>query len=178
MWRRGLPLVAAAVVLAACGSGDPAQPADDAPRAPDRAERTPSPSATASGAQAPARRGIRLAAVGRFHAPLYVTAPPGDTRTIFVVEQGGRIMVVRGERKLARPFLNISGQVLAGGEQGLLSMAFAPDYARSRRFYVYFTGRDGRENVVEDRAASASCCACPIPSPTTTAACCSSAPTG
>jgi glucose/arabinose dehydrogenase len=71
------------------------------------------------------------------------------------VEQGGRIFVIRGGRRLDRPFLDIRGQVLSGGEQGLLSLAFAPDYATSRRFYVYFTGRDGRQNVVEYRAASA-----------------------
>jgi glucose/arabinose dehydrogenase len=157
MWRRGLlPLVAAAG-LAACGSGDSTRPADEASRGgrggpASTAREAPSAS---RGSSAQARRGIRLAGIARFSAPLYVTAPPGDTRRIFVVEQGGRIMVVRGGRKLARPFLDISGRVLAGGERGLLSMAFAPDYATSRRFYVYFTGRDARQYVVEYRAASA-----------------------
>jgi glucose/arabinose dehydrogenase len=152
---RHLPVLLLAV-LAACGSddassSDPAQrtatpPADTAPE-PAREEQS-----EAGAAQA---RGVRLVAVGRFDEPLYVTAPPGDRRRQFVVEQGGRIRVVRGGRKLARPFLDIRGQVQAGGEQGLLSMAFAPDYARTRRFYVYFTGRDGRQNVVEYRAATA-----------------------
>jgi hypothetical protein len=58
---------------------------------------------------------------------------------LFVVEQGGRIMEVRDGQKLATPFLDISSDVRAGGEQGLLSMAFAPDYATSRKFYVYYT---------------------------------------
>ena len=60
-------------------------------------------------------------------------------------------MVVRNGRKLAQPFLDISSQVTSGGEQGLLSMAFAPDYASSGRFYVYFTDNDGDQRVVEYR---------------------------
>jgi glucose/arabinose dehydrogenase len=105
---------------------------------------------------AQARRGVRLVTVGRFNAPLYVTAPPGDNRRLMVVEQPGRIMVVRGGRKLARPFLDISSQVLYGGEQGLLSVAFPPDYQQSGRFYVYFTARGGADNrIVEYRRATA-----------------------
>ena len=53
------------------------------------------------------------------------------------------------------PFLDIRSQVTAGGEQGLLSVAFAPDYARSGRFYVYFTDRSADQRVVEYRRASA-----------------------
>ena len=64
-------------------------------------------------------------------------------------------MVVRNGRKLGTPFLDISSQVTSGGEQGLLSMAFAPDYASSGRFYVYFTDGDGDQRVVEYRRASA-----------------------
>jgi len=89
--------------------------------------------------------------VGRFDAPLYVTAPPGDRRRVFVVEQGGRIMVVRGGRRRARPFLDVSAQITSGGEQGLLSMAFAPDYASSRLFYIYVTDRAGDTLVLEYR---------------------------
>ena len=66
----------------------------------------------------------------------------GDRRR-FVVERDGRILVVRGGRVLRRPFLDITSDVSSGGESGLLSMAFAPDYARSRRFYVYYTDNQG-----------------------------------
>src|SRR5580765_6545850 len=136
----GRPLVIAAVALAmaACGGGDAARPAT-----------------TSAPARGAAAHGVRLVRIGTFDQPLYVTAPAGDRRRVFVVEQAGRIMVVRGGRKLAQPFLDIRSQVLSGGEQGLLSMAFAPDYARSGRFYVYFTGRDSRQHVVEYRRASA-----------------------
>ena len=152
-------LLLAVLLLAGCGSADPAPRGEPAPTTAEAPAGT-SPAAggaatedpDAAGAQA---RGVRLVPIGRFDQPLYVTSPPGDTRRQFVVEQGGRIFVIRGGRRLDRPFLDIRGQVLSGGEQGLLSLAFAPDYATSRRFYVYFTGRDGRQNVVEYRAASA-----------------------
>jgi glucose/arabinose dehydrogenase len=85
---------------------------------------------------------------------VFVTAPPGDRRRLFVVEQAGRVRVLVGGRLRATPFLDIRGQVTAGGEQGLLSIAFAPDYATSRRFYVYFTDRSGDQRVVEYRRAS------------------------
>ena len=69
---------------------------------------------------------MRLVKVGDFDAPLYVTAPPGDKRRLFVVEQAGEIVRRRGGGKpQAQPFLDIRSKVTAGGEQGLLSMAFA-----------------------------------------------------
>jgi glucose/arabinose dehydrogenase len=65
-------------------------------------------------------------------------------------------MVVRAGRKLAQPVLDIRSQITYGGEQGLLSVAFAPDYQTSGRFYVYFTNRGGADNrIVEYRRASA-----------------------
>jgi glucose/arabinose dehydrogenase len=152
-------LLLCVLLLAGCGSADPAPRSRPAPRTADAPADT-SPTAGEAGADDPdaagaQARGVRLVPVGRFDQPLYVTSPPGDTRREFVVEQGGRIFVLRGGRRVERPFLDITSQVLSGGEQGLLSMAFAPDYATSRRFYVYFTGRDGRQNVVEYRAATA-----------------------
>ena len=80
------------------------------------------------GSQASARP-VRLLRVGSFDEPTYLTAPRGDPRR-FVVERGGRIRVVKGGRTLGQPFLDISDLVSTGGESGLLSMAFAPDYAR------------------------------------------------
>jgi len=92
---------------------------------------------------------VRLTEVGSFAAATYVTSPPGDSRRLFVVEQGGTIQVVRDGVKLDTPFLDIDPLVMSGGEQGLLSMAFAPDYATSRKFYVYYTGNDGNNHVAE-----------------------------
>ena len=141
-----LPAVAA-LALAACGGGD------DEPRAvtdPATASVAPATSASSS-VQAAASGSVRLASVGTFSAPVYVTAPPSDRRRIFVVEQGGTIRVVRAGRTQRTPFLDIRSRVIAGGEQGLLSMAFAPDYASSRRFYVNYTDRRGVQRVVEYR---------------------------
>src|SRR3954447_15913209 len=93
--------------------------------------------------------GASLHRIGSFESPTYVTAPPGDAHRVFVVEQPGTIRVVRDGRKLAKPFLDIRRQVQAGGERGLLSMAFAPDYAKSKLFYVYYTGHDGDIHIQE-----------------------------
>jgi glucose/arabinose dehydrogenase len=82
---------------------------------------------------------------------VYVTAPRGDRRRAFVVQQGGKIRVVRGGQVRPAPFLDLTPRVTSGGEQGLLSMAFAPDYAKTRRFYVNYTDRAGVQRVVEYR---------------------------
>lgn len=107
----------------------------------------------ADGADAPARearvRDLRRRRIGTFSNPTYVTAPPGDRRRLFVVEQAGTIRVIHRGRKVRRPFLDISDRVEAGGERGLLSMAFAPRYRKNRRFYVYYTARGGDIRVVE-----------------------------
>ena len=84
---------------------------------------------------------LELSRVADFSAPVHVAQPPGDTRRLFVVEKGGTIAVVRDGQKLGEPFLDISDLVLDQGERGLLSMAFAPDYPTSGRFYVYYTAR-------------------------------------
>lgn len=80
--------------------------------------------------------------------PVYLTAPAGDERQ-FVVERPGRIRVVQNGTLLAAPFLDISARVYSGGEGGLLSMAFAPDYAASGAFYIYFI--DANHDIVVER---------------------------
>jgi glucose/arabinose dehydrogenase len=152
MRRAGLIALAAGVLVTACGSGDSGRAA--APSA--TATKSAAPAATETAApQAQASRGARLKRIGDFSSPVYLTAPPGDRRRVFVVEQGGTIQVVVGGKRRATPFLDIRGQVTSGGEQGLLSMAFAPDYADSGRFYVYFTDRSGDQRVVEYTRAGA-----------------------
>ena len=143
--RAAVIVLATAALVGACGSGDGGSGGTGA-------------SGTANGNDAPATaaaRGVRLKRIGRFSSPVYVTAPAGDRRHLFVVEQEGRIRVLVGGRLRKTPFLDIRSQVTAGGEQGLLSVAFAPDYARSGRFYVYFTDRSADQRVVEYRRASA-----------------------
>jgi glucose/arabinose dehydrogenase len=103
---------------------------------------------------APAQgRRVRLLPLGNFNEPTYLTAPRGDRRR-FVVEREGTIRIVERGRVLERPFLDISDRVTSGGESGLLSMAFAPDYASSRRFYVYYTDRQGFLQIDQFRASA------------------------
>jgi glucose/arabinose dehydrogenase len=77
-----------------------------------------------------------------------VHGPPGAGELVFVVEQRGRVKVVRGDRRLPGSFLEITNSVSCCGERGLLSIAFA-DFGRDRRFYVYFTDNQGDIRVVE-----------------------------
>jgi glucose/arabinose dehydrogenase len=91
----------------------------------------------------PAQRGrpVRLLLLGRFDQPTYIAAPRGDRSRRFVVQREGSIVLVRGRRRST--FLDISDRVTTGGESGLLSMAFAPDYRTSGRFFVYYTDNEG-----------------------------------
>lgn len=79
-------------------------------------------------------------------APLYLTAPAGDSR-LFVVEQPGRIRVIVGGVLQQTPFLDLTSRVSYGGEQGLLSVAFHPDYAANGYFYVDYTDTAGDTRV-------------------------------
>jgi glucose/arabinose dehydrogenase len=91
---------------------------------------------------------------GAYDAPVYLTAPRGDTSRLFIVEQTGAIRIIKDGTAVSRPFLDISGKVSSGGEQGLLSMAFDPGYATNRRFYVNYTNTAGDTRVVRYRASA------------------------
>jgi hypothetical protein len=78
--------------------------------------------------------------------PLYLTAPDGDAR-LFIVEKGGTIRIVKDGSLLPSPFLDISGQVSTGREQGLLGFAFHPQYATNGRFIVHYTDLAGDTRV-------------------------------
>lgn len=88
-------------------------------------------------------------------SPVYVTNA-GDNR-LFVVEQVGRIRIVKNGALLPTPFLDIRSTVTSGGEEGLLSLAFHPQYATNGFFYVFHTlAGGGGDNVVERYHVSAS----------------------
>jgi glucose/arabinose dehydrogenase len=98
--------------------------------------------------------GVKLRRIGTVELPTYVSGAPGFPRLLFVVEQQGRIMVLRRGRKST--FLDIRGRVgFDGGERGLFSVAFAPDYRRSGRFYVHYTDNEGDLRVDQFRRRSA-----------------------
>src|SRR5207237_344247 len=83
-----------------------------------------------------------------FSSPLYLTTPPADSARLFVVEQGGRIRIMRNDTLLTRPFLDLTGKISSAGERGLLSLAFHPQYVTNGWFYVYFTDPGGNIRVV------------------------------
>jgi len=106
--------------------------------------------------------GVRRVAYGcgEQHAPAYpmciagvailATSPPEDLTRLFVIEQAGAIRIIDDDTLHASPFLDISadagGPVVAGGEMGLLGLAFHPDYANNRKFYVDLTGNNPDTN--------------------------------
>ena len=81
-------------------------------------------------------------------SPVFMTAAPGDGARLFIVEQGGtiRIFDVAGDSLLSTPFLNIADLITSGGEEGLLGMAFDPNYGANGRLYVFYTDTSG--NIV------------------------------
>jgi glucose/arabinose dehydrogenase len=96
--------------------------------------------------------GLRLANVGTVGYPTYLTSPRGDGARQFVVEQNGVVRLRKNGRWLSRPFLDVRDLVnFDQGERGLLSMAFALDYSRSRLFYIYYTRPNGNVRVDELR---------------------------
>ena len=107
---------------------------------------------------APAYAALATALVASgFHAPVFIASPPGDPARLFVLEQiTGRIMLIKNGVKVATPFLDIGARVSdSGGERGLLGLAFHPDYATNRFFYVNYTDNDG-DTVIERYKARAS----------------------
>ena len=85
-----------------------------------------------------------------------MTPAPGRPRLLYVTEKSGTIRVLRDGEVLPKTFLDISGLVADQGEQGLLSAAFAPDFARTRRFYVYYSASAGCNARPAARSASTS----------------------
>src|SRR3954471_15081896 len=104
------------------------------------------PQAPSSSAPPAPAVGVQLVASG-FEQPLLVTAPPGDPR-LFVVDQPGRIFILKDGKRLETPFLDIGSKVAFGGERGLLGLAFHPDYKSNGRFFVDYTDKAGDTQVV------------------------------
>lgn len=78
--------------------------------------------------------------------PVYLTAPASDLRT-FIVEQPGRIRVVENGKLLEKPFLDIRSKVDYGGERGLLSVAFHPQYRANGLLFVNYTDKAGNTRI-------------------------------
>ena len=138
-------VLALPLALVACGAGSPA-----------RSEHLSDSAGRSASSAAPVHKGLRLVKVGSFREPVYVTGAPGDASRLFVAQRSGQVMLVQNGRIRPRSFLDIGGMVNAEGqEQGLLGLAFPPDYARSGRFYVDYTLPSNDIRVVQySRSAS------------------------
>jgi glucose/arabinose dehydrogenase len=85
--------------------------------------------------------------------PVYVTSPRDGTGRLFIVEQPGRILVLHPQGFAPTVFLDITSRIRAGGEQGLLGLAFHPDYSVNHRFFVNYTrALDGATVIAEYHA--------------------------
>jgi glucose/arabinose dehydrogenase len=151
--------LAAGLVWGCAGSGRPSPSSvpSRSPGAPSGAAATPtatssapvnSPPPTASGPFDPTGLSVTLeTVVDGLTAPLAVVTANDGTGRLFVVEQDGRIRIVRDGRLEPDPLLDISGSIKAGGERGLLGLAFHPNFPDDPRFFVDYTNTDGDTQV-------------------------------
>jgi glucose/arabinose dehydrogenase len=88
-------------------------------------------------------------------APLELAHANDGSGRLYVLEQAGRVRLIRNGHLVRTPFLDITARVLSGGEEGLLGIAFHPSYAANGRFYVYYTrprpGDAGGDEIVIER---------------------------
>ena len=139
--RLAIPLILLALVGPGCGEKE--EPEVQGP--PTVAQ--PDPAPEKGGKQATGDGGVTLEEIGSFEDPVFVTQPEGDD-ALYVVEQTGQIIRVTPRGKEST-LLDISDEITAGGEQGLLSVAFDPDFQRTGLFYVDYTNTNGDTRVVE-----------------------------
>lgn len=126
----------AVAALAACGGGNKHKPRD-AGRGSDAAP--PADAGLPACASPVHGTTVTLRMIGRVSgSATLATSPPGDPR-LFVLEQQGRIRIFDQEQLVQTPFLDVSSKIVAGGEQGLLGLAFHPQYAQNGKFYVFYT---------------------------------------
>jgi glucose/arabinose dehydrogenase len=86
-------------------------------------------------------------AVTGLNRPTYVGAAPGDAEALWVLEQPGRVVRLEGEERTT--VLDLTDRVKTGSEQGLLGIAFDPDYATSGTIYLHYSDREGDTRVIE-----------------------------
>jgi glucose/arabinose dehydrogenase len=151
--RIAIPALAAVLSLAACGSGQAARSSGSTPQA-DAAGST----ASTNSASAARKHGVHPVRLGSFDQPVAITGAPTDASRVFVVQRAGQVALLLNGHAQARPFLDISSSVYTqgGDEQGLLGLAFAPDYASSGLFYLDYIVQGGDIEVVQYRRSASS----------------------
>jgi glucose/arabinose dehydrogenase len=83
---------------------------------------------------------------------VFLTGAPGQTNRLYIVDKVGLVRVTERGRVRKTPFLVVRSSITAGGEQGLLGLAFHPNYAKNRLFYVAYTSNDDRNVVARYRS--------------------------
>jgi glucose/arabinose dehydrogenase len=154
----GVALLSVAVLVAACASPTPSAPPPAASptaiatathvatstSAPSASGASAFPSAGLGGSFDPAGQAVDTeVVVTDLESPVDVANAGDGSGRLFVLEQAGRIRVVKDRASLTQPFLDITDRIASGGERGLLGIAFHPDYPADPRFFVDYTDRDG-----------------------------------
>jgi glucose/arabinose dehydrogenase len=135
--------VLASALLGSCGKSD-STPSPSP---------TPDPGACPAGAIVPGTPALTTVLVASgLDSPLDLQAIPGDRSRIFIVEQTGKIRIVKNGTLLSTPFLDLGGGISTGGERGLLGLAFHPRYSENGRFFVNYTEPSGNTRIAEFNA--------------------------
>jgi glucose/arabinose dehydrogenase len=138
------PTVAASSITTPTDSA-PTPAAAEATAAPSDATATPSPPTAAN---EPAGEIQLEKLIDSLDSPVFLTHAGNASDRMFVVEKKGQIVILRDGTPVEQPFLDISDLITAGGsEQGLLGLAFHPDYASNGRFFVYYTAKNGDDTL-------------------------------
>lgn len=173
--RPTILLAALAVLFASCSGNDQSAPTTASPQATVAVPRTATATSTAAGA-APATATTPATTAGRaapvrqvapfdpgsftlsfqetgrgFKDPTWITHAGDGSGRLFVLERAGIVRVLENGGPRAEPFLDIRSLVKAGGEQGLLGLAFHPRFAENGRLFVYYTARtDKSDNTLAE----------------------------
>jgi glucose/arabinose dehydrogenase len=148
--------VVLALVLAACGGsgGDGGQAAAPAASAPSTTPAPPTtatapprrrPAATTASASAFAGQKVKLTQVANLEGALAMTAPAGEN-AVYIAQQAGTIRAIRNGKLDPEPVLDVGAEIISGGEQGLLGLAFSPD---RRYLYVNLTNQQSNTSIRE-----------------------------
>lgn len=131
---RSLRLLALVAIVAGCAGPGPTP--------------SPPPLGPAGGSFNPAGVGLSLEPfVSGFRSPLAVTHAGDGSGRLFVAEQEGSLRILQDGRLVDRPFLEISDRIKAGGERGLLGVAFHPKYPEDPRVFVNYTDENGDTRI-------------------------------
>jgi glucose/arabinose dehydrogenase len=140
--RRAAALVLVLLLAGCATSGDTPDPVTP------RQTKTPTPTPTPSASSPAPPPPLSLQTLGTYSSPVWVGTAPGDTLHLFLVEKTGRLLMLDGSGRFESVVLDVTKRITKTNEQGLLSMAFDPGFARNHRFYVFLSDKDDMNRVL------------------------------